>query len=64
MQITRAERWPSGAGDATWFATLAERWRTAQARRADARALAAMSDTELADMRINRTDVARLLDRA
>jgi uncharacterized protein YjiS (DUF1127 family) len=64
MQIAHADSWPSVSGPATWFAGVAARWQTAQARRADARALAAMSDGELADMRISRADVAQLLYRA
>jgi len=39
-------------------------WRTAQARRANAADLAAMSDRELADMSISRPDVCRLFDPA
>ena len=64
MEITRTGSWPSGAGRANCFAGAVAWWRTAQGRRAEARTLAAMSDGELADMSINRTDVARLFDPA
>ncbi len=60
----RAQAAPRASPLARLIEAVGARWRTAQARRANAADLAAMSDRELADMSINRPDMGRLFDPA